>query len=332
MADIGTPCLRSLLGEQDLTELQQALSLLVGTAVYFGGPEGEPLLQGTYPRPQHTLPISINDQVSAYVMLQELEAVKIPALAMVVNLIARQATAAYQNKILSQQMTHLSIGVTQAHEEERHRISRELHDEITQGLSSINLGLGLVMMDIEKDTALHGSLEQLQSQATELTREVRAISQDLRPPALDSFGLVPSLRQHIKRYGQQKAAPPVTFQVQGESYRQSADIELAVFRVVQEALSNIYKHACASTINVTLMFAEEGLVVDVVDDGRGFVVGEDLNVLASEGHLGLIGMQERMAAIGGRWRVVSAVGKGCRVWAACPRVKEELKEEHHDGT
>jgi len=216
------------------------------------------------------------------------------------------------------------ISVTQAHEEERHRISRELHDEITQGLSSIGLGLELVMMDLEKDTPIYSALEQLQLQAQDLTKQVRRISQDLRPPALDSFGLVPSLRQFIKRYGQQKNAPQVTLHVEGEMYRQPATVELALFRVVQEALSNAYKHAHAQQVSVTMVFTEQDIEVAVQDDGHGFTSSPDLNQLVHDGHLGLVGMQERMGAVGGTWQVNSQPGRGCHIWVTCPR--QEIEE------
>ncbi|WP_218079566.1 sensor histidine kinase [Anthocerotibacter panamensis] len=316
----------ALVGLETLAQLQQAFSEICRVPVVFTDLAHRPLLTGQQDAPfRYSVPIESNGQTVAWLAFgrsdQSPEVIQANAdiLRTVANLIAQQAAIAYQNKVLSQQMVHLSIGVTQAHEEERHRISRELHDEITQGLSSISLGLDLAMIDLDRDSLTYTALEQLHTQATDLTKQVRSISQDLRPPALDNFGLVPSLRQYIKRFGQQKQAPSVSFQVEGEVYRQPADLELAVFRVIQEAMNNVYKHAQAKQIMVTLSFYEERIEVSVVDDGRGFTVGDDLNFLPVEGHLGLVGMQERMAAVGGKWRVISEPGKGCLVFATCPK-------------
>ncbi|WP_287129651.1 sensor histidine kinase [Candidatus Cyanaurora vandensis] len=323
----GSDSFTALVGLANLEQLQQAFEEMCQLPVVFTDLDHHPLLTDTTVGPlRFSVPIESNGQTIARLAFGQSDvAPKVmravaATLQTIANLIAQQAAIAYQNKILSQQMVHLSIGVTQAHEEERHRIARELHDEITQGLSSIGLGLDLVMMDLGGEHAVYSALEQLQIQATELTRQIRRMSQDLRPPALDNFGLVPSLRQYIKRFGQQKQAPTVVFQVEGEMYRQPPDIELAIFRVVQEAMNNAYKHARAHEITVTLAFGEESLDLSVVDNGRGFELGEDLSLLASEGHLGLIGMQERMAAVGGRWQVESNPQQGCQILAHCPRV------------
>jgi len=326
-----TDTFMALVGPTNLEQLQQAFSDMCQLSVVFTDLDLKPLLPEDAPGPlRMSVPIESNGQTIARLAFGQsdlpprvMRAVA-ATLQTIANLIAQQAAIAHQNKILSQQMVHLSIGVTQAHEEERHRIARELHDEVTQALSSIGLGLDLVMVDLGAEHAVYPALAQIQSQSTELTRQIRRISQDLRPPALDSFGLVPSLRQYIKRFGEQKHAPQVFFQVDGEIYRQPPDIELAVFRVVQEAMNNCQKHARAQHITVTLTFEEEGLDLVVADDGRGFEVGDalSLSMLASEGHLGLIGMQERMAAVGGQWRVESAPKQGCRVIAHCPRVAE----------
>lgn len=328
MAEIERDTFTALVGPVNLEQLQQAFSDMCQLPVVFTDLALKPLLPEDAPGPlRMSVPIESNGQTIARLAFGQsdlpprmMRAVA-ATLQTIANLIAQQAAIAHQNKVLSQQMVHLSIGVTQAHEEERHRIARELHDQVTQDLSSIGLGLDLVMLDLGVDHPAYSALAQIQSQSTELTRQIRRISQDLRPPALDSFGLVPSLRQYIKRFGEQKQAPQVLFQVDGEIYRQPPDIELAVFRVVQEAMNNCQKHARAKQVRVVLTFTEESLDLIVADDGRGFELGS-LSVLASEGHLGLIGMQERMAAVGGQWQVESAPKQGCRVLAHCPRVLE----------
>jgi signal transduction histidine kinase len=126
----------------------------------------------------------------------------------------------------------------------------------------------------------------------------------------------------IKRFEQQKHAPQVTLVVEGEVYRQPPDRELALFRVVQETLNNAYKHAQAKTILITLEFAQDFIKVNVLDDGLGFTVSADFSQLAIEGHLGLVGMQERMAAVGGQWWIRSEPEQGCQVSALCPRLEE----------
>jgi two-component system sensor histidine kinase UhpB len=202
-----------------------------------------------------------------------------------------------------------------AAEEERKRIARELHDETAQRLAALLIRLRILRTSADAG-AMDAGLETLRAEIGEALEGVRRYARGLRPPALDELGLVPAIESHVRSLSEatglaiDAAADP---EVDGLLPPEG---ELAVYRIVQEALSNVVRHSGARRVAVRVG-REPGLVVVTVrDDGRGFsprdVMSED------GGGLGLFGMQERAGYLGGRVEVTSRPGAGTRVRAEIP--------------
>ncbi|MBI4311647.1 MAG: HAMP domain-containing protein [Chloroflexi bacterium] len=208
-----------------------------------------------------------------------------------------------------------------AQEEERRRVARDLHDETAQGLSALGLLLDEAAINAAGDQrqALE-SIRNARKQVNRLVEETRRLVYALRPSVLDDAGLAPALRWCAEAYLESKGVQ-VTFQVSRPEVRFPESVEVALFRVGQEAMSNIARHAQASHAWVTLERGGEGATLTVRDDGVGF------NQEAAMAHrdpasgrgLGLAGMQERAGLLGGRLDISSAPGAGTTVTAYVPR-------------
>jgi signal transduction histidine kinase len=200
--------------------------------------------------------------------------------------------------------------VVTAQETERARLARELHDETGQALTSILLGLRPVE-DAKSDEELRSAVTEVRDLVRSTLQDVRRLAVDLRPSALDDFGLVPALERLIGNFTEQTGIA-VDFQPLVEE-RLSPDIETALYRIVQESLTNIVKHARAGRVSIVLRRGERAVSVVVEDDGVGFDPGA-----AREDGLGLVGMRERVALLGGRFDVESRPGAGTTFVAEVP--------------
>lgn len=213
---------------------------------------------------------------------------------------------------LSQRVARESVRrVVQAQELERSRLARELHDETGQALTSILLGL----KPLEEALADHPSrdaLGDLREQVVGALQDVRRLAVELRPAVLDDFGLVPALERLIDAFAEQSDVR-VDFRSALGERRLPSDVETALYRVVQESLTNIVKHANARNISVSLVRRESGVAAVVEDDGAGF----DQRTMRAEG-IGLLGMRERLALLDGRLEVESRPGAGTTVVAEVP--------------
>jgi two-component system, NarL family, sensor histidine kinase UhpB len=197
--------------------------------------------------------------------------------------------------------------VTQAQEEERARISRELHDETVQTLIALGHKAQMAQRSLERDTPQTGQhiadLRQMIAQAVE---EVRRFSRALHPHYLDELGLVTALETLAREAGAQ-------FCVAGSPQPIKPEVELALYRIAQEALNNARRHAQAASITVELRSDATHVVLRVDDDGRGFEVPAYLNDLTRTGHFGLIGMRERAQLVNGQLEIMSAPGEGTTI-------------------
>jgi two-component system sensor histidine kinase UhpB len=200
--------------------------------------------------------------------------------------------------------------VLRAQEEERKRVARDLHDEVNQALTAILLRLQALMQDapsaeVERELA---ELKRLVNQAME---ELLQLARQLRPSALDDHGLVPALETQLRRFGDQHGIE-ATLRTEGEPGAIGDDQQLVVYRVAQEALANVARHAGASHVDVDLATRDGGLDLCVRDDGTGF----DLALPPSG--LGLNGMAERARLVGGELSVYSSPGQGTTVTLHVP--------------
>ena len=203
-------------------------------------------------------------------------------------------------------------------EEERRRIARELHDDTLQGLLAVARHLELHLAG-EADPMPRARLEELQRMVSETADGVRQISRDLRPLILEDLGLAPALQMLVAaaREGE-GAVPHADLRVEGEAGRLDPSLELALYRIVQEALTNIRRHAHATGLVVRLRLEPAAVTLDVHDDGIGFEAPAALAGLAAGGHFGLVGMQERAWAAGGTLELITAPGHGARLHVHIP--------------
>jgi two-component system, NarL family, sensor histidine kinase UhpB len=206
--------------------------------------------------------------------------------------------------------------ILSAQEQERKRIARELHDETSQVLTSLLISLALLEETVTTEEA-RLRVADTRALAHQTLRAVRNLSIDLRPSALDDLGLLPALRWYIKEY-QQKCGVEVDFSASGLKERLPAEMETALYRVIQESLTNTAKHARAQKAWVTLK-EDCGVVhAHVRDDGRGFDAQAVLRTPWQDRGLGLAGMQERAMLLDGSIKIESQVGAGTSIEIAIP--------------
>ena len=199
--------------------------------------------------------------------------------------------------------------VVAGQELERTRLARELHDETGQALTSILLGLRAIQETDDVVTALEGVRELVVS----TLQNVRRLAIELRPSALDDYGLVPALERLTATVTEQ-GGPAVDLEAQLGDERLPGEVETALYRIVQEALTNAVKHAEASTVSVVLTRTHDAVVAVVEDDGTGI---EGARAESGSG-LGLVGMRERLALLDGRLRIESSPGAGTTIVAEVP--------------
>ncbi len=201
--------------------------------------------------------------------------------------------------------------VVAAQELERRRLSRELHDETGQTLTSVLLGLQAIA-DAPASDRVGAEIERLRELVTQALQDVRRLAVELRPKALDDFGLLPALKRLGSGFSEQTGIRVEVESLLGED-RLPSEIETALYRIVQESLTNVIKHARASSVSV-LVTRKSGSVIAVIeDDGRGFDAGAGRD----EG-LGLVGMEERVALLDGRLQIESSEGAGTTIVAEVP--------------
>lgn len=204
--------------------------------------------------------------------------------------------------------------VTRAQEEERKRIARELHDDVVQDLILIRRELNAA--GDAASNGRNGEAATVRSLTESLLNKVRRFSRDLRPSVLDDLGLIPAI-EWLGADLSKRTRIPVTLEVNGEPVRLPPEREVLVFRVVQEALRNVEKHAHASGVEIGVVFEPAELHVSIADDGKGFKMGQ-LRTEDYSGKVGLLGMRERANLAGGCLDLASQPGKGTRVAVRVP--------------
>ena len=216
------------------------------------------------------------------------------------SLAARAATAVE----LSEQVSRDAVRrVVEAQELERARLARELHDETGQALTSILLGLKTLEDRFGTDDS-RAAVSELRDLVVSTLQDVRRLAVELRPAALDDFGLVPAI-ERLRDTVEEQSVLSVDVQSSIGDERLSPATETALYRIVQEALTNVLKHASAARVTVRLSRDQDSVVLVVQDDGEGFEPGR-----VRGGGLGLVGMRERVALLGGRLVVESSEGAG----------------------
>ncbi|HKV02244.1 MAG TPA: sensor histidine kinase [Ktedonobacteraceae bacterium] len=206
--------------------------------------------------------------------------------------------------------------IINAQEQERQRIARELHDETSQVLTSLLISLAVLEESVETQEARE-RIADTRALAHSTLRAVRNLSIDLRPSALDDLGLLPALRWYVKEY-QKKCSIVVDFQSTGFKQRLPAEMETALYRIVQECLTNTAKHANARKVSITLKEDWERVYATIVDDGQGFDYEALLKTPNQERGLGLAGMHERAVLLDGELTIHSVAGYGTTIEVSIP--------------
>lgn len=232
--------------------------------------------------------------------------------------IGRQAGIAVENSYLYENLRFYARRIMQAQESERKRIARELHDDTIQSLIALSRRLeGLVMLEEELSEAAALRIRGLWQQTDEMIQRVRQFSQNLRPSLLDDLGLLPTLEELTEDMNRQVGLQ-AQFLVLGKRRRLSSEVELTLFRIVQEALSNVRKHAKATEVATTIELSDSTVRVTIEDNGIGFRAPALSSDLRAEDGLGLIGMHERARLLGGDLVIDSEPGCGTKVVAYVP--------------
>ena len=213
------------------------------------------------------------------------------------------------------ELARLSARMVEQHEEERRRLSRELHDETAQVFSAVKMELGVLRQGVTPAQA--GRLEQVLELIDTGIRSIRNVTNDLRPSLLDDLGLLPALRSLVAEFSE-RSGIPVDLAVPAALPPLSKEAELALFRALQEALSNVLRHAGASAVDVGISVGRDGVLLEVRDDGRGPPAGATAERLEREGHMGLAGMRERIGALGGTVRFEGQPGAGALLEVVVP--------------
>jgi len=223
-----------------------------------------------------------------------------------------------QENRLREDMEFYVREITQIQENERKRIARELHDETAAGLATIKINIQNLMASGEVSADLIIELKALKEYVSTIADGVRRFSQKLRPVLLEELGLVASLKSLCHDLESSHQAIKCHVTVKGSERRLPPDTELMMFRIAQEGINNIIKHSAANKMILVVDFSKRHVNLNIIDDGKGFRLPNTISELARDGRVGLIGIQERINLLGGRFNIESEPNKGTIISAKIP--------------
>ncbi|NIW44979.1 MAG: hypothetical protein GWN14_01540 [candidate division Zixibacteria bacterium] len=206
--------------------------------------------------------------------------------------------------------------ITFGQEEERKRLARELHDETLQSLIALNQRVMLVMRQAEQ-AGVQNALGEIKSMVAQTIQELRRLTRALRPIYLEDLGLVAAL-ETLAIETSETSKIPVQFIAEGDERRLPDHVEIAVFRISQEALSNIMRHSGASNAVMSIKFHPKEIILTISDNGKGFNPPSNLNDLSKIGHYGLLGIHERAELIGAHLNIISEFEQGTQLILQIP--------------
>lgn len=218
---------------------------------------------------------------------------------------------------MQEELRLLSRRLLSVQEEERKRISRELHDVIAQALTGINLRLATLKTQAATNTKdFHRKIATTQRIVEKSVNIVHRFARDLRPAVLDDLGLMPALQSHLKGV-MEATGMRITLKAFVGIEALDGVMRTVLYRVVQEAISNVVQHAASPRVAITITKGEGGVTMKIQDYGKGFLV-DDIRFSKNCTRLGLLGMRERVQMVGGTFAVESTPGKGTTVLVAIP--------------
>jgi signal transduction histidine kinase len=228
-----------------------------------------------------------------------------------------------QSDSLQEQLRRLSRQILSAQEEERRRISRELHDVIAQTLTGINIRLATLKKEAAVSThGLDRNIARTQRLVEKSVNLVHEFARELRPAVLDDLGLIPAQHSFVKLFSK-RTRIHVHLKVFAGVEQLDGNRRTMLYRVAQEALTNVSRHAAASRVEVSIQKIADGICMKINDNGKSFEVERVLNARGRK-RLGLLGMRERVEMVGGRFGIESVPGQGTTVTALIPAGKTEV--------
>ena len=213
-----------------------------------------------------------------------------------------------------EELQGLSRRLVESLEDERRSIARELHDEAGQALTVLALGVGSLEKEFQFSPGVHNRISELKRQISDVQEGLHRLAANLRPVSLDRLGLVPALQQYVEDFGRQSGLPIQFVSAGGEPQHLPGDAKTALYRIAQEALTNVVRHAKANRAGVILELRDESVLLIIEDDGVGFDVGEAVQ----RRRLGLTGIRERAETMRGQVSVESAPGAGTTLFVRVP--------------
>ncbi len=250
------------------------------------------------------------------------------------NILSTQVSVVYDylkndinmiSEIKESSQLHQMIGIRiiQAQEEEKKRIAREIHDGPAQSMANVVLRADIIekLIDLQNIDSAKEELNDLKLIVRQNLAAVRRIIYDLRPMALDDLGLFPTLRKYIPEIAK-RGNLDIQLNILGKEKRLLPPLEVALFRLIQELINNVIKHAEATNIIVNIKINDEYIKIVVEDNGKGFIEEEVTN---NSNHFGLIGLKERVKLFEGKYEINSEVNKGTVVAFEIPMIKGEIK-------
>jgi len=226
-----------------------------------------------------------------------------------------------------EQRQEMGLRVIKAQEEERRRVAREIHDGPAQTLANIVLRLEIAEKLLEIDPSrVAAELKDLKTLVRSNLQDIRRIIFDLRPMALDDLGIVPAIAKYLDNF-QLNYGINCELRIEGREKRLLPAMEVALFRLIQEGMTNVAKHARSEKADISLIYQEDWMIARIRDYGKGFEVNSAM--IAPGEHFGLIGMRERVKMFSGHFSVHSILGKGTMIELSIPSRHEE--ERQHDS-
>jgi len=220
-----------------------------------------------------------------------------------------------QARAMEENLRHLSNQIVHVQEEERRRISRELHDETGQALTAISVTLASLGRNGAKNGDVH-RVREAQRLLENTMESLHDFALELRPASLDELGLLPALRTYLKNFAK-RTGLEVNFLGHPSVEKLNSNQKTALFRIAQESLTNVAKHACARSVTIQLYTKGRSVLLVVADDGKSFTPRKDATTRPTQ-RLGLLGMEERARLLGGKFRIQPQPGEGTTVSVILP--------------
>ncbi len=223
-------------------------------------------------------------------------------------------------------LRQLSRRMMEVSEHTMRRVARELHDDLGQALTAVKIDLGLIDRELGAHSQARSQVQQVREQISTALQSVRNQSQLLRPAVLDDLGLVAAIQTFVSRFGN-RTEIAVRVQVPPAETRLPPAIEVALSRGLQEALTNVARHAQAKHVGIRLSIDSEAAMLEIGDDGCGFDAAAFMRNPPYDHGMGILGMRERVTAYGGRFSIESHPGAGTRVERTIPLVAATKQPE-----